>query len=410
MFKLCDPITSQPAPLEHKVILCRWLYGYGKDCELLPPDFQYALMEQECKEKGLIPEYMERSWSSDPCPTELLKKYGLEEYIYDITLADKTESIPSITQLEDAREFYGSRVSEWLVSYKMDGWNTQLTYVNGHLYKVMSRGRETAPQDFTKLGPIFPQTIDIMGEVKVCLELFVGNTNFKRLKDRFPEKNLISQRLAISCAIANAHDLLEYRAFTIISSEQPNMRVDTQYHTLIKWGFPVPEWRLATDLSSILEAVEALSISQETSGMPTDGAVVRECTSHEARALRLYGWTEEIYASYITGYVDEDGKGSLLSAKLKIRPTRLINQRQALIPATNYRRIIDNHWEVGSPIVFRLVSFANAQPDIRLTEEMQAKYAGAYDLYRERIDMYENIKEADPDNIKGIIREYGLYV
>ena len=81
-------------------VIARWAYSIG---EPIIDDAQYNMLHQMIVEKYPDWEYVTRSWSSDPCPIELLKSYNLLDLIRKVVLTDKTESIPSLQTESDVK-------------------------------------------------------------------------------------------------------------------------------------------------------------------------------------------------------------------------------------------------------------------------------------------------------------------
>lgn len=86
-----------------KFIVSRWMYSIG---EPIISDSEYTLLLAAIRSKYPDNEYVHRSWSSDPCPVDLLKKYGYDWAVKDIILSDKTESIPSINDIATLHSLY----------------------------------------------------------------------------------------------------------------------------------------------------------------------------------------------------------------------------------------------------------------------------------------------------------------
>ena len=78
---------------KEKFILARWSYSVGQP---LMSDSEYTQLLRYMEKMYPNDEYVKRSWSSDPCPTELLKKIDRTDLIYKVILSDRTESIPSL--------------------------------------------------------------------------------------------------------------------------------------------------------------------------------------------------------------------------------------------------------------------------------------------------------------------------
>lgn len=371
---------------EDRYIISRWMYSIGKP---IMSDGEYNSLHRYLKSQNKLPEYTERSWSSDPCPKELLTAYGLEDAIYEVKLLDKTESIESFTTKEEIDLFYTGMNNAHVVSFKEDGFNIQATYYNNKPLKVHTRGRSTDAMDVSQLVDILPQNISLSGEVKIVGELTLTHNNFEELKKLFPEKKLTSQRAAVRTAIANknAIHLLTFSAFDIIV-EGEELHATKIYYLLNEWNFLTPEYRIVNSIEELYEAITIMSERVKSYPKPTDGLVVRADLSKVMRAIRVGYWREDVIYSYITGY-DESFGPSRLGLKLKIRPIKLSNSTQSKVNVTNYAIVKENKLYPGTPIAFSLVSSAIADIDLRTTKLLQEQWKNHYDVYCDKIDCEE---------------------
>lgn len=374
-----------------KYILTRWLYSIGE--ETLISDSEYSNLHLYLKDKGLVPEYTNRAWSSDPCPIELLRQNNLSEFIYDIKLLDKTESIESITSELDATRFYRERIGLYTVSFKIDGWNLQLTYYNGELIKVTTRGRESDALVVEVLKKYLPRKIPKMGEVRIVGELGLSHASFAELKRMFPNKQMKSQRASVRTALANeeAAHLLTFLAFDIISNEGEELGSVFTYYQLNKWGFKTPDYLVARSGAEVMNCIKVLSDREQTYGFISDGTVVRSDKGRELRAVRIYSWEESVYYSYVVG-VEEEHSSSSFGCKLLVYPIRTIHGTQERVNITNLKRIQENRLYPGSPIAFVLRSDAIADPDLSTTRYLQEMWNGRYEDFKERIIIQEAVK------------------
>ena len=89
--------------LLEKYIIARWCYAIGED---FISDMEYRGIEDILKKEEPENEYINRSWSDDPCPVELLRKYNMLHLIRNVEFIHKSESIPSINSEEKYKERY----------------------------------------------------------------------------------------------------------------------------------------------------------------------------------------------------------------------------------------------------------------------------------------------------------------
>ena len=273
-------------------ILARWAYSVGQP---IMSDAEYTILLNEMK--SLYPgwEYVGRSWSSDPCPVELLKSIGRVDLIKKIVLADKTESIDSLNYWTDIKKVFTDQLlseHRFTLSMKHDGWNVQCSYYNGELISVNTRGRSTDSVDVSGLSAILPNRIPVQGKVKVIGECTVSYPLFSEMQSKF---NNVLPRSAVSTALARPDYItrLSFHAFDVMGYTPEDLFME-----LSSWGFEVPRWIRINNYDELITAVDTLSQEKLDYLYPTDGLV---CASAAfKRALRVEAWEEPLYRSYIS--------------------------------------------------------------------------------------------------------------
>lgn len=368
---------------KEKYIVARWAYSVGHP---IMSDAEYNVLDSSMK--SLYPdwEYATRTWSDDPCPADLLRREGRDDLIKAIVLSDKTESIPSLNSWSAVRDTLTSILEEHecTISYKHDGWNVQVTYYNGELIDVSTRGRSTDAVNVNGLAAVLPQKIPVMGRVKVVGECTVDLDLFNEMKSKF---NNALPRTAVSTALARADYItrLSFHAFDIIG-----FTTDNPFKVLMIWGFKVPSWDTVVSYDDLLQKIDTFGDNVANYKYPTDGLVV--ATQSFKRAIRVGYWEEPIYRSYITGYESSYGPYTI-SMKVTIRPVHTNKGMQYRLPITNLARIVSNNLRIGSPVAFKIISSANADIDEETTHYLQAQYEANYEHYREKIDMEETYRD-----------------
>lgn len=364
----------------NKFIIARWMYSIG---EPIMSDAEYTLLLNTIQKTDPDNPYVHRSWSSDPCPVELLKEYGMEDAIRNIVLSDKTESIPSINDWGSLEAMYKDLDEEATLSYKHDGWNVQASYYNGELVQFQTRGRSNDAMSVEILKHRVPRKIPALGRRTVCMEATVSNENYKIVK---AELNNRSQRGSVSSCLARSDyaKYIDLHAFSIIGDEQ----MLNPFPTLQEWGFQTVKWWIVHNYKELVEGIQNASRLVESYGSPTDGLVIR---SSLTRAIRVAAWEEPIHHSYVIGY-DETYGMHRVGVKAKIKPIAMRNSTQRLVSCTNYQRIIDNNLQIGYPIAFRLSSMAIADLDEESTRLLQEEWEGRLEEYRALVDRNEEAK------------------
>jgi NAD-dependent DNA ligase len=371
-----------------KFILARWAYSIGTDTV---SDAEYTLLANTVKSttpEGSAP-YLNRSWSLDPCPTQLLKKYGLEHQIKNIVSTDKAESIPSVNDFSTLYNIYFHMTTPAVLSMKHDGWNIQAHYYNGSLVSLHTRGRVKDAMDVSVLASHIPTDIPQSGSVVIGLEVTLPNAHFKQVKEMFGNS---SQRGAVSTLLAHSKfsHLLVLHAFKIDGVESASV-----FEKLKSWGFLVPKYREVSNYIQLVEGLKELSeiVTAGKYDFPTDGVVVADALS--TNAVRLFHWEETIHKSYVTGICEEFSCHNITPI-LRIYPIALQNSVQRRLSATNISRIISLGLRIGAPVAFRLVSSAIADIDEQATIYLHKTIPeNAWDYYAQNMRYNEMVKNIE---------------
>lgn len=365
-------------------IVARWCYSIGKP---IMTDAEYNQLHRTMQ--VIFPDnpYVNRSWSSDPCPKDLLVANGMEDYVYDVVLTDKTESIPSLNSYleieQTLRNIHGGTIS-----YKHDGWNYQASYYKGRLVLFQSRGRSHDAVVAEHMMQYLPQRIPTEENTTVVMEVTVSNDIFEFCKKKFGNT---SQRGAVSTLIANTQysHLLTMHAFNIMSQKP----YDNIFPTLSEWGYKTPMWRHVESYDDLLKAIDEYSAYEPNYAYPTDGLVYK---GELTRAIRVQTWQEPILYSFVLEdrpYYEKHA-AHRISVGVRIYPITLRNSTQGVIPMNNLQRIIDYNLQPGAPIAFRIASSAIADMDENATKLIQKQWYGKEEEYRQKIRIEEELKKA----------------
>lgn len=363
-----------------RFIVSRWAYSLGEE---LISNAEYDILVKAMQQQYPDNPYCNRSWSSDPCPTELLTRIGRRDLILRVILSDKTESIPSLNTEIEVKEALQDCNERATLSMKHDGWNIQANYFNSYLVNVHTRGRAADAMDVSFIKEKIPQQIPAKGRVRVVMELTISPTNYRLYFD-----SNASCRSAVSTALANP-SLRQYLDTAGLNIQGVPLNGKCKFEVLREWGFKVPEYRMVEDYYGVLAALEELSKMKTTYAFPTDGVVYDGTIT---RAIRLAAWEEPIYQSYITGYIESFGPYQI-SPSLEIYPIKREGSTQRQINITNWQRIIDYNLQPGSPVAFRIASDATADVDLVTTNILQKQFQGEWETYAIRVQENERLKE-----------------
>lgn len=361
-------------------VVARWAYSVGQP---IISDAEYTVLLRYMEATFPDDEYVQRSWSSDPCPTDLLKRIGRDDLIYKVILSDRTESIPSLnSNIEVKTDLYNIH-GKGTLSMKHDGWNIQINYYNGKPVLITTRGRSSDAVDVSSLGEFLPQEIPFKGPCKVVLELTISKENFITCARLF---NNVSPRSAVSTVLSKPeyYHLLSFTAFDIHGID---LGERCKFEVLREWGFNTPMYFEVSTYDDVMAALQELSNANDVYPEPTDGAVYDGIIR---RAIRLLAWEEPIYYSFVEDYLEKYGPYRI-SPSVLIYPILRKGTNQRQVSMTNWQRIIDYNLKPGAPIAFRIASSATADFDESATRLVQKQWEGKLEEYQKMIKENEEI-------------------
>lgn len=341
-------------------LLARWFYLMG---EPRLSDVEYDVLEKEFK--AMYPEdiHSHQTWSMDTPPVEQLKKIGREDLIINTVMGYAAESIPSINTTSLYNERFASLVKKTRLSFKIDGWNVRVSYFNGHIVAIETRGRGGSNLDLSNLASIFPKCIRLKGRAYVTGELSISNSMWPAYK---AETGNTDQRASVRTAIARKDiHVLSFCAFNIFSEQES---FDDQYVILKELGFTTPFFKWVNSKAGLDEAVKYMSALAEHYEYLTDGLVIEN--EDFQLAIRLGAWEEQTMSSHVTGYEVNPGMyGSYL--KVLCNPVTIGGKTYSRISINNIASIVENNLKIGNAIAFSQRSAANVVVDSIATRKLQ---------------------------------------
>jgi hypothetical protein len=363
-----------------RFIVARWAYSVGSP---VMSDAEYTVLLRMMQQTLPNDEYVQRSWSSDPCPTALLKAIGREDLIYKVVLSDKTESIPSLNTDWEVKNELGNVHCKGTVSMKHDGWNIQINYYNGKLVLINTRGRSSDAIDVTSLAEFVPNEIPFKGPCKVVLEMTISKVNYITCARLF---NNVSSRSAVATVLSKP-EYFHLLSFTAFDVHGYNLNGRCKFEVLKELGFNVPAYYEVNSYDEIIIAAQQLSEEEPEYDQPTDGVVY---DGEFRRAIRLYAWEEPIYYSFVTEYLEQYGPYRI-SPSVIIYPVLRKGSTQRQISMTNWQRIVDYNLQPGAPIAFRIASSATADFDEDATRLAHKQWENNWEQYQKTIKENEEI-------------------
>lgn len=360
---------------KERFILARWMYLMG---ESLLSDPEYDKLDKEFKLENPDSPYSNRPWSFDECPVELLTKYGREDLICTPTMGYMAESIESINNEQDFNTTFRGLNEKSRLSFKIDGWNTRVSYFNGHIVKVESRGRSGNNLSMNNIYKLFPQEVPYKGRVAITGELNIPNKLWPQFRDLTGNAD---QRASVRTALArNAIEYLVFCAFNLFIEDTPY--TGDQYEELTRLGFTTPKFIWVSNFDELQKGMKYMSYINGVYYYLTDGLVIEN--SKLQLAIRLGAWEEHCYRSYVTSYEENQGMyGTFL--KVCCYPITVGGKTFGKISINNVASIIENNLRPGYPIAFNKRSEANVVIDSTATMKLQKEWEGRLEEYKQKV-------------------------
>lgn len=357
-----------------RFIVARWCYLMG---EPIISDIEYDKLEKEFKVEFPTDIHSKQGWAFDECPVELLKKYCLSHLICNPVMGYMAESISSINSWSEFEAVFGRLNKKSRLSFKIDGWNTRVSYFNGVIVAIESRGRSGNKLNIKNIARLFPKKIPYKGRVAVTGEVSIPNAVWGQFRALTGNSD---QRASVRTAYAQ--DLVEYLSFLafniFIEDGEP---IEDQYTLLTALGFQTPRFVFVDSYASLKKRIEYMSLLSRGYGYLTDGLVIEN--EDYQYAIRLGAWEEHSMQSYVTGYEEDQGMyGTFL--KVTCHPISIEGKTFSKISINNVSQIVSNNLRIGYPIAFNLRSSANVVIDSTETARLQS-------IWKERLEQYKEL-------------------
>ena len=192
----------------------------------------------------------------------------------------KTKSVQELQKWADRRPIW--------ISWKLDGLTLVLTYDNGSLTKILTRGNGTIGTNITYMKDAlagFPLHLSYNGHMVVRGEATISYTDFERINDSLDDdeekyanpRNLASGTLALDAKHLDKvrSRSLTFNAFTLVYLEEQLSSWGDRMAFLEREGFTTVEHEL-TDAESLPDVIERWTQKVEHGEMdiPVDGLVI----------------------------------------------------------------------------------------------------------------------------------------
>lgn len=252
-------------------------------------------------------------------------------------------SLAKTKQISELEKWAGDRPI-WL-SWKLDGLTLVLTYDNGKLTKILTRGNGTIGSNITYLKNSikgFPLKIKYKGHLVVRGEATISYTDFAILNDMIEDedekyanpRNLASGTLSLDDPEKVKERRVHFSAFTLVHLDNEIMSWGERMDFLAKEGFDVIDRELLT-AEKLPEVIERWTKKVESGEMdiPVDGLVIcfddtqyassGSVTGHHAtRAGYAFKW-QDVSAKSKLLYVEWSCAASTISPVAVFEPVQL---------------------------------------------------------------------------------------
>lgn len=277
-------------------------------------------------------------------PDSPTQKTGVEEKNGNRELHEfPALSLAKTKQISELQKWAENRPI-WL-SWKLDGLTIVITYINGRISKILTRGNGTVGTNITFLKDAvigFPKEINYKGHLVVRGEATISYSDFELINDTIEDddekyanpRNLASGTLALDDPEKVKERHIHFNAFTLVYIDEHIKSWGERMDFLEKEGFTVVEREACT--AETLPNVVARWTEKVESGkmdIPVDGLVIcyddtdyastGSITGHHAtRAGFAFKW-QDVSAKTSLKYVEWSCAASTISPVAVFEPVQL---------------------------------------------------------------------------------------
>lgn len=227
------------------------------------------------KETGYVPE--DSPTHTTGIDSDESESGNREEHEFPALSLAKTKKISDLIEWAGDRNIY--------LSYKLDGLTLVLTYDNGTLTKILTRGSGVAGNNITVLKDVisgFPQSISYKGHMVVRGEATISYSDFEEINTLMDDdekyanpRNLASGTLALDDPNKVKERHVTFNAFTLVHIDDDIPNWGERMAFLKKEGFTTVEYTLcnAGNVSEIID-IYTKKVEDGIMDIPVDGLVI----------------------------------------------------------------------------------------------------------------------------------------
>lgn len=252
-------------------------------------------------------------------------------------------SLAKTKRVADLQKWAGDK-EVWL-SWKLDGLTLVLTYDNGTLSRIVTRGNGTVGSNITYLKHAlhgFPLTVSYQGHLVVRGEAVISYTDFEMINDTIEDddekyanpRNLASGTLSLDDSDKVAARCVTFHAFTLVYTDEAITSFGERMNFLRKEGFTVVEsehlfadqipgavdrWTRRVERGDMDLPVDGLVICYEDTVYAAGGSVTGH---HATRAGFAFKW-QDVSAMSPLRHVEWSCAASTISPVAVFEPVQL---------------------------------------------------------------------------------------
>lgn len=227
------------------------------------------------KETGYVPE--DSPTHTTGIDSDESESGNREEHEFPALSLAKTKKVSDLIEWAGDRNIY--------LSYKLDGLTLVLTYDNGTLTKILTRGSGVAGNNITVLKDVisgFPQSISYKGHMVVRGEATISYSDFEEINTLMDDdekyanpRNLASGTLALDDPNKVKERHVTFNAFTLVHIDDDIPNWGERMAFLKKEGFTTVEYTLcnAGNVSEIID-IYTKKVEDGIMDIPVDGLVI----------------------------------------------------------------------------------------------------------------------------------------
>ena len=253
-------------------------------------DFDVKLRRlQELEEQH--PEFWDAHSPSQRVGSDISKGFSQEAHKYPMLSLGNTYSEAEVSDFFDRTHKALNEPFQLVCELKFDGVSISLTYVNGHLFKALTRGDGIVGDNVTEnvktirsipltlFGTDFPDEFEIRGEILMPWEVFDGLNREREVQEEAlfaNPRNAASGTLKLQNSSMVSARKLDAYLYHMLGDDLPT---DGHFENLQKaasWGFRIADsMRLCNNLEEVFEFIRHWDKERKNLPVATDGIVIK---------------------------------------------------------------------------------------------------------------------------------------